>query len=121
MSAAGRQRLQTAKANFSSRRRTASKFLEVVSMPQIVFEMAVGEIMHRWPATIRVFLDFRMVCIGCPIAGFHTVADACREHGVAPIEFLDALRRTIAAQQQAQSAAVGLRGFGNAEQSMRVP
>ncbi|WP_424164190.1 hypothetical protein [Bradyrhizobium sp.] len=26
--------------------------------------------MTAWPATIRVFLDFRMGCVGCPISGF---------------------------------------------------
>ena len=42
------------------------------SLP-IDFEMTVDEVMRRWPATIRVFLDFRMGCVGCPIGGFHTV------------------------------------------------
>ena len=58
----------------------------------IGFEMTVDEVMRRWPATIRVFLIFRMNCVGCPIAGFHTVDDACREHGAAPEDFLSALR-----------------------------
>ncbi len=40
----------------------------------------VEEVMRRWPQTIRVFLDYRMRCVGCPIACFHTVEDACREH-----------------------------------------
>jgi hybrid cluster-associated redox disulfide protein len=48
--------------------------------------------MRRWPAAIRAFLDFRMNCVGCPIAGFHTVEDSCREHGAAPGDFLSALR-----------------------------
>jgi hybrid cluster-associated redox disulfide protein len=48
--------------------------------------------MTAWPATIRVFLDFRMGCVGCPIAEFHTVDDACKEHGVASEDFLAALR-----------------------------
>ena len=32
--------------------------------------------------TIRVFLDFKMGCVGCPIVSFHTVDHACIEHGV---------------------------------------
>jgi hybrid cluster-associated redox disulfide protein len=27
-----------------------------------------------------VFLDFRMRCVGCPIATFHSVDEACDEH-----------------------------------------
>lgn len=42
----------------------------------------VDEVMRRWPATIRVFLRHRMHCVGCPIACFHTVEEACREHGL---------------------------------------
>jgi hybrid cluster-associated redox disulfide protein len=52
----------------------------------------VDDVMSRWPATIRVFLDFRMFCVGCPIAGFHSVDDACREHGIDRENFLAALR-----------------------------
>ncbi len=56
------------------------------------FDDIVGEVMTAWPATICVFLDFRMGCVGCPISAFHTVDDACKEHGVNRDEFLAALR-----------------------------
>ena len=51
----------------------------------------VDEVMRSHPTTIRVFLDFRMSCVGCPIACFHTVDDACREHGVDRDAFMNAL------------------------------
>ena len=44
--------------------------------------MTVDDIMRRWPSTIRVFLDFRMRCVGCPIGTFHSVDEACEEHDV---------------------------------------
>jgi len=44
--------------------------------------MTMDEIMRRWPAAIRVVLRHHLLCVGCPIAGFHTVDDAIREHGV---------------------------------------
>ena len=84
---------------------------------QIGFEMAVDEVMRRWPATIRVFLDFRMSCIGCPIGGFHTVEDACREHGAAPQDFLSALRAAAAAHAANGSAR---RAFGDAEEAVGI-
>jgi hybrid cluster-associated redox disulfide protein len=58
----------------------------------IGFDDIVGEVMTARPATIRVFLDFSMGCVGCPISAFHTVDDACMEHGVDRDEFLTALR-----------------------------
>lgn len=51
----------------------------------------VDDVMRRWPATIRVFLDYKMSCVGCPIATFHTVDDACREHHVNREELIAAL------------------------------
>jgi hybrid cluster-associated redox disulfide protein len=44
--------------------------------------LSLAEIMSRWPPTIRIFLDRRMHCVGCPIAPFHTVVDAAEEHGL---------------------------------------
>ncbi|WP_257166518.1 DUF1858 domain-containing protein [Bradyrhizobium sp. SRS-191] len=57
----------------------------------ITFDELVDDVMRRKPETIRVFLAFQMRCVGCPIACFHNVADACREHGVDPDAFLTAL------------------------------
>lgn len=51
----------------------------------------VDDVMRDKPATMRVFLDFKMHCVGCPIACFHTVDDACREHAVDRTRFLSAL------------------------------
>jgi hybrid cluster-associated redox disulfide protein len=63
----------------------------------IGFDDIVGKVMMVAPATIRVFLDFRMGCVGCPISAFHTVDDACKEHGVDRDEFLAALRAAAGA------------------------
>jgi len=52
----------------------------------------VDDVMHGAPRAIRVFLDFRMGCVGCPLACFHTVGEACREHHVDCAVFLTALR-----------------------------
>ena len=56
----------------------------------------VDEVMRSHP-TIRVFIDFKMGCVGCPIACFHTVDDACAEHGIDRVAFLRVLR--VAAKQ----------------------
>lgn len=49
-------------------------------MQAIDSDLSVGEIMRRWPATIRLFIEFRMNCVGCPLSSFHTLIDACEEH-----------------------------------------
>jgi hybrid cluster-associated redox disulfide protein len=50
--------------------------------PALAENMSMDEIMRAWPATIAVVIRHHMLCVGCPIAAFHTVADACREHGI---------------------------------------
>jgi len=54
-------------------------------------DMTVEQVMQRWPASIRVFLDFRMSCVGCPIAPFHSVDEASHEHKIDGDAFLAAL------------------------------
>lgn len=51
-------------------------------------DMVVDEIMRKWPATVPVVLSYRMLCVGCPIGTFHTVAEACREHQVDETRFI---------------------------------
>ena len=55
-------------------------------------DMTVEQVMHRWPASIRVFMDFKLGCVGCPIASFHSVDEASREHKIDGAAFLLALR-----------------------------
>ena len=58
----------------------------------------VDDIMRRWPATIRVFMSHKMRCVGCPIACFHTVRDACAEHRIDEAAFLADLRAAVAGE-----------------------
>lgn len=50
-------------------------------------------IMRAWPRTIRVVLDHGMLCVGCPVASFHTPADAAREHAADEALFIRDLER----------------------------
>ena len=45
-------------------------------------DMTMDAIMREWPDTIRVVLDHGLLCVGCPIAPFHSPADAAKEHQV---------------------------------------
>lgn len=40
----------------------------------------VSEVLNRHPSTMRVFIDHRMACIGCVIAPYHTIEEACAEY-----------------------------------------
>ncbi|WP_298727368.1 DUF1858 domain-containing protein [uncultured Ferrovibrio sp.] len=58
----------------------------------------VDDVLRRRPATIRVFLDFKLRCVGCPVSCFHSIGDAAQAHGVSPAVFLAALRQAMADQ-----------------------
>lgn len=60
-------------------------------MPRITAAMTVEDLLDRFPSAIPVFVSRRMQCIGCPVARFETVAEACAiyrmdtEHFIAEI------------------------------------
>ena len=63
-------------------------------------DLPVDTIMERWPDTIRVFLDHRMSCVGCPVGGLHTLSDAAHEYELA-LSILEAeMKRVILQRQQ---------------------
>ena len=60
--------------------------------------LTLSELMYVWPETIQVYFRYRIMCVGCVFARFHTVVDACREHGVDEVEFRAALREAVRAR-----------------------
>ena len=61
------------------------------------FDDLVGDVMRDAPWAIRIFLEFKMGCVGCPIASFHTIDDACREHNIDRARFMRALSGKVPA------------------------
>jgi hybrid cluster-associated redox disulfide protein len=43
-------------------------------------DLPLSALFEAWPAVASVFIAYRMLCFGCPIAPFHTVIDACAEY-----------------------------------------
>ena len=66
-------------------------------------DLTIDDVMRRWPATIRPFLQRGMLCIGCPIGAFHTVTDACDAHGVDPDAFAADLHAAAVGQPLAEA------------------
>jgi hybrid cluster-associated redox disulfide protein len=58
-------------------------------------DLTVAEIMSAYPAAIRLFMDWQLHCIGCPIAPFHTICDAALEHRVSPAELVAAVEAVL--------------------------
>lgn len=58
-------------------------------------DLPLADLMSIWPATIPVFMRHRMLCVGCLIAPFHTIVDACAEYGIDEEAFSAELRAAI--------------------------
>ena len=54
-------------------------------------DLPLADLMNLWPATIPVFVRHRMLCVGCLVSPFHTVADACAEYDLDETIFLNEL------------------------------
>jgi hybrid cluster-associated redox disulfide protein len=57
----------------------------------------LSEIMVTWPETTAVFLHHKMLCVGCAVAPFHTVTEACDEYHLDEAAFREELDRAVAA------------------------
>jgi hybrid cluster-associated redox disulfide protein len=66
--------------------------------------LSVDEIMRKWPATIAVVVKHGMLCVGCPIGSFHTVAEACAAHGLDRRSVTDALLTAIGHEDRSATA-----------------
>ena len=50
-------------------------------------DLPLSEVFRIWPETRTVFLERQMLCVGCAIAPFHTITDACVEYNLDEKEF----------------------------------
>ncbi|MBI1291451.1 DUF1858 domain-containing protein [bacterium] len=65
--------------------------------PKLDPDMSMDDIMRAWPDAIGVVIRHGMLCAGCPIAIFHTLPEACKEHRVDEELFLRELVAVIRA------------------------
>jgi hybrid cluster-associated redox disulfide protein len=59
------------------------------------------DVMRRWPSTIRVFLDRKLRCVGCPFGRFHTLEEVTQLHRDDLHAFMSALADEIREQRLA--------------------
>lgn len=61
----------------------------------VTAEMRVHDLLAEHPVLLKVFAQNGMNCPGCPFDGFHTVADACREHHRDLAAFMQSLTQVL--------------------------
>lgn len=63
--------------------------------PIISADTIVKELLDHDPAAVRAFIDLGLMCVGCPVAAFHTLADVAREHNRGLADLLSTLNRRL--------------------------
>ncbi|MGP6089934.1 DUF1858 domain-containing protein [Antarctobacter jejuensis] len=58
-------------------------------------DLPLSDLMAMWPQTVTVFMRHGMLCVGCLIAPFHTITDACAEYHLDEDAFVAELREAI--------------------------
>lgn len=57
--------------------------------------LKLNRLLNTWPETSSVFLKHKMLCVGCLVNPFHSVADACLEYCLDESEFREEMRLAI--------------------------
>jgi hybrid cluster-associated redox disulfide protein len=68
-----------------------------VEIEVITAEMAVEDLLTRYPATARVFVRHRMACVGCDVARFESIVEVCQTYKQSLDVLLDELRQAARA------------------------
>lgn len=55
----------------------------------------VSDVLNRHPSTMRVFIGHGMACIGCVIAPYHTIEDACAEYNLEVDSVMREMRHAV--------------------------
>lgn len=69
-------------------------------MTTITKDMAIGEVVMRYPQTIEVFLRHGLMCIGCAVARFENIEQGARAHGINVDLLMKDLNETVAEEPE---------------------
>ena len=45
-------------------------------------DMPIGQVLKKYPQTMRVFLSHGLMCVGCAIARFENIRQGAQAHGI---------------------------------------
>lgn len=68
-----------------------------MEQPSLSTDLVVAEVLARWPQTVPVFFRHRMICVGCAMSRFESLAEIAAIYRLDLTGFLGELRRTIEA------------------------
>ena len=64
-------------------------------------EMTFGEVLKKYPETVKTFFQYGMHCYGCHLAVDETIEQGSLAHGVEVDKLVEDLNKTLAASAEA--------------------
>ncbi len=61
----------------------------------ITKEMIIGDIVQKYPNSVEVMLSHGMHCVGCHVAYWETLEQACEGHGIDAKKLVDELNKKV--------------------------
>lgn len=63
---------------------------------KITKDMAIGEVVEKYPNTAEVFMNHGMHCLGCAVAHFENIEQGCQAHGIDVKKLVEDLNKAAA-------------------------
>ena len=67
---------------------------------KITKEMTFGEVLKKYPETVKTFFQYGMHCFGCHLAVEETIEQGAMAHGVEVDKLIEDLNETIASSAE---------------------
>jgi hybrid cluster-associated redox disulfide protein len=48
----------------------------------ITADMAIGDVLKKYPESLKVFLSHGLMCVGCAVARFENIEQGAMAHGI---------------------------------------
>lgn len=68
-----------------------------MEQPSLTTDLVVAEVLARWPQTVPVFFRHQLICVGCAMSRFESLAEIAAIYGLDLTGFLGELRQAIEA------------------------
>lgn len=68
---------------------------------KITKDMTFGEVLKKYPETIKTFFEYGMHCFGCHIAVSETIEQGALAHGVDVGQLMQDLNKTVSSTAEA--------------------
>ena len=70
--------------------------------PYLSPDITVKKLLDRYPPLLQLFMDLGLLCIGCPVEAFHTLADVAREYHLDLNQLLQRIDTVIGGNESSQ-------------------